>query len=425
MAESSAVIAHLTWALADGIGPILFRRIVERFGDAQRALCATAAQLAEIKGIGRERATRIMTSLDTARAQRELEVSIAANLKIVTPLDPEFPEGLRRIPDPPIVLFVKGELRETDAMAIAVVGSRQCTIYGSEQARRFGELLAGAGFTVVSGLARGIDSFAQHGAIDAGGRSIGVLGCGLNEVYPPENLALAERVVACGALLSELPIGASVQRGNFPPRNRIIAGMTLGTLVVEAAHRSGALITARLANEYNRELFAVPGRVQDPMSMGTNALIRDGAAKLVTCLEDILDGLGEVGAAVRRGSAAPADAGASSSIVRSASVAADGPNDEGDLFTPPPGRARADTSVPGAAPGAFPTDRPADGRAAPPAGLSPTEQRVLELVADAPLLQDVVLSASGLAVGEVLAAFTTLELKGLIRRLPGQMLARR
>ncbi|MCG3129014.1 MAG: hypothetical protein CHACPFDD_03910 [Phycisphaerae bacterium] len=417
MSDSNTVIAHLAWALADGIGPILFRRIVERFGDAERALGASALHLAEIKGVGRDRAERIMSSLALERAGQELEKSTAAGLRIVTPADAEFPEGLRKIPDPPIVLFVKGELRTTDALAIAVVGSRQCTIYGSEQARRFGELLAGAGFTVVSGLARGIDSFAQHGALDAGGRSIGVLGCGLDEVYPPENKSLADRVTACGALLSELPIGAAVQRGNFPPRNRIIAGMTLGTLVVEAAHRSGALITARLASEYNRELFAVPGRVQDPMSMGANALIRDGGAKLVTCLEDILDALGEVGTALRRGHVEqPPSAALPRSHPAKSQAAAD------PSATEPP---RSPTS-PRASPAA--RSRSTGDLFAPPPelpGLSPTEQRVLALLSDGPVLQDVVLSAAGLAAGDVLAAFTTLELKGLVRRLPGQMITRR
>jgi DNA processing protein len=293
-------------------------------------------------------------------------------VRLICREDADFPPGLRQVPDVPIVLYVRGELRPTDAVAIAIVGSRRCTIYGSEQARRFGELLASAGFTVVSGLARGIDPFAHHGAVDAGGRSIAVMGNGLHEVYPAENRTLAEKLLESGAWISELPIRAAVRAENFPSRNRIIAGMTLGTIVVEAANRSGALITARLANEYNREVFAVPGRAQDPMSGGTNALIRDGSAKLVTCLEDVLQELGDVGA--RLGAKPPA----------------------------------------------------ADPRPAVQEALSVTalERCVLDAVGPDPMLQDGVLSAVDGAPGELLAAITSLELKGLIRRLPGSMVVR-
>ena len=307
-------------------------------------------------------------------------------MRIICRADPDYPEGLKRIPDGPIVLYVKGELRPTDAIALAIVGSRRCTIYGSEQARRFGELLAGAGFTVVSGLARGIDAFAHHGAVEAGGRSIAVMGRGLTEVYPPENAALASKILENGAWVTELPMQAAVRAENFPSRNRIIAGMTLGTLVVEAAARSGALITARLASEYNREVFAVPGRVQDPMSFGTNALIRDGAAKLVMSLEDILDELGEVGERMRR-------------VIDTGASRASATNDA------------AQSEEPGAA--------------RPPGPLSAAESRVYEILGYDPVLQDVVLRAAELPAGEVLAALTALELKGLVRRLPGNLVVRR
>ena len=290
---------YLRWALTDGIGPLTFSRMLIQLGDPAEALGASAGVLQTVKGIGREKASAIARSRDSAAVDEEVSAAEVHGVRIVCRADAEYPEGLKRIPDAPIVIYVKGDLLPTDVVALAIVGSRRCTIYGSEQARRFGELLAGAGFTVVSGLARGIDAFAQHGAADAGGRSIAVMGRGLAEIYPPENEALATRLLEHGAWVSELPMQAAVRAENFPSRNRIIAGMTLGTLVIEAAQRSGALITARLATEYNREVFALPGRAQDPMSIGTNALIRDGGAKLVMSLEDILEEISEVAEALR------------------------------------------------------------------------------------------------------------------------------
>jgi DNA processing protein len=381
---------HLRWALTDGIGPLTFSRLLIQLGDPEKALGASAQILQTVRGIGREKAAEIARGRDSAAVELEIAAAVEHDVRIICRADEEYPEGLKRIPDAPIVLYVKGELRPTDAVAIAVVGSRRCTIYGSEQARRLGELLAGAGFTVVSGLARGIDAFAHHGAVDSGGRSIAVMGQGLTAVYPPENRALAEKLLERGAWLSELPMKAAVRAENFPGRNRIIAGLALGTVVVEAAQRSGALITARLASEYNREVFAVPGRVQDPMSQGTNALIRDGAAKLVMCLEDILDELGEVGRAMRSGVA-----------VAPGAVAAGAPA----------GRSSEGT-------------RPSGGCAAP-LGLSAAEQRVYDAIGYDELLQDAVIRAAELPPGEVLAALTSLELKGLIRRLPGNLVVRR
>lgn len=374
---------HLQWALTDGVGPLGFTRLLNHFGDAEKALGAPAAELARVHRFGSRKAERIARSRDAASIDEEIETAATHGVRIICRADPDYPTGLKQIPDAPIVLYVKGEYRETDAVALAVVGSRRCTIYGSEQARRFGALLAGAGFTIVSGLARGIDSFAHHGAVEAGGRAIAVLGCGLTDVYPPENRALAAKVLEGGAWFSELPMKASVRRENFPSRNRIIAGMTLGTLVVEAARRSGALITARLASEYNREVFAVPGRLQEPMSEGTNALIRDGAAKLVTGLDDVLEGLGEVGYRMMLG------------------------------------RNRSNGDAPARGDRREPTGPPA------PATLSGVERRVYDVVPYDAVLQDVVIRAAGLPAGDVLGALTTLELKGLVKRLPGNLVIRR
>lgn len=367
---------HLRWALTPGVGPIVFGHLIERFGDAEQALGASAAEFERVPKVGRKKAEAIARGVDAVELDGEIAAAAEHGVRIVCQADEEYPLALRRIADPPIVIYVKGTLPATDAVALAIVGTRRCSMYGSEQARRFGELLAQVGFTVVSGLARGVDAFAHHGAVDVGGRSIGVLGNALREIYPPENASLAEKMLEKGALISELPMAANVDRGNFPNRNRIIAGLTLGTLVIEAPTRSGALITARLAAEYNREVFALPGRCDDGNSLGTNKLIRDGGAKLVLDLQDILDELGEVGY----------------------------------LMMPKPG--------------ADPDTAPQQSTPKSAGQLSIVESQVLGAVGYEPLLTQTIASATGLAIGEVLGALTSLELKRLVRRLPGQMVVR-
>jgi len=392
---SEAARLHLKWALIDGVGPLTFTRLVNHFGSVERLCAASASELAKVERVGSARAEQIARDRDGAVVEDEIRLAAQYGVRIVCRQDPEYPPGLRQIPDAPIVLYVKGQYLPTDAIAITVVGSRRCTIYGSEQARRFGELLAGAGFTVVSGLARGVDAFAHHGAVAAGGRTVAVLGCGLTAIYPPENRALAEKILENGALISELPLRASVKRENFPSRNRIMAGMTLGTLVIEAARRSGALITARLANDYNREVFAVPGRLLEPMSEGTNALIRDGIAKLVTDLDDILDELGEVGYQMKlKRQEFEREAGRSRRATASSEPARGQPDDTQDA------------------------DRGG-------LNLSALERRVYEVIGYDERLQDVIIQAAELPAGEVLGAITSLELKGLVRRLPGNLVVRR
>lgn len=399
---SDTALSHWRWALVDGVGPLTFARLLERFGDAETAWRASAAELQHVEGIGSNKADRIARARGEPRWEEEAQAAEQHGLRVICRADAEYPPGLRFIPDAPIVLYVKGELRPTDAVALAVVGSRRCSVYGAEQARRFGELLASVGFTVISGLARGIDAFAQHGAVDVGGRSIAVIGNGLSEIYPPENRALADKLIEHGAWVSELPIRTAVRAGNFPARNRIIAGMSLGVLVVEAAARSGALITARFASEYNREVFAVPGRAQDATAMGTNDLIRKGAAKLVTCLEDILSEFGDVGRILT-------GLGVSGEVATAAAQRAASVHEE---------------SAPDAAEDAA-ANSGERSRFVPDLALNDAERQVLACLGDESSLQDAVLQAVALPTGEALAAFTSLELKGLVRRLPGQMIARR
>ncbi len=423
---SDACRDALRWSLVDGVGPVLFDRLVRECGGASAALGASASRLAQIRGFSAESAERIAAQRDRVLIEPELDAAARHGVRMLCAADAAYPAGLRRIPDPPIVLYVRGELRETDAVALAIVGSRRCSIYGGEQARRFGELLAGVGLTVVSGLARGIDSFAHLGALDAGGRCVAVLGCGLHEIYPPENLALAQRVAACGALLSELPMETAVRATNFPARNRIIAGMALGTLVVEAAARSGALITARLASEYNREVFAIPGRVQDASAIGVNKLIRDGGAKLVTCLEDVLDELQEVGRALAGRAAAPTAAD------RTAAGGVEDENgagsDHGMTTARGDGASSSRVNEEAARRGDDAAGHPTgdDGATALPAGMAlpADEAHLLALLGPDARSRDELLRSASLAPGAVLAALTSLELKGLVRRLPGQLVQR-
>jgi DNA processing protein len=281
--------------LAEGVGPIQFKKVLERFGSIDRALGASADELTRVNGFGPQSARKAAASRDAADVDQEASLADRHGVSIHCILDEDYPEILRHLPDPPPILYVKGRYLPEDALAIAIVGARRCTHYGREQANRFAGILAEAGLAIVSGMAYGADTAAHRGCLIAGGRTIAVLGCGLSQVYPPENAELAERIVEHGALISELPMSAQPLARHFPKRNRIIVGLSLGVLVVEAAARSGALITGRLASEYNREVFAVPGRLDNPYAVGVNSLIRDGHAKLAMDLDDILGELGEVG----------------------------------------------------------------------------------------------------------------------------------
>lgn len=277
-------------SLIPGVGRVLFKRLVDHFGSPKAALSATQGQLCKVEGIG-EKTAREMASFDWEKGlKRELEQIEKRGLSVITLTDATYPSPLRTIPDPPPLLYAQGEWKEGDACSIALVGSRSPTSYGRLMTERLSRELAELGFTVVSGLARGIDSCAHRGAMAAGGRTIAVLGCGLAVIYPPESGPLREEIARAGAVLSEFPLFAKPERLNFPVRNRLISGLSLGTLVVEAAAQSGALITANFALEQGREVFAVPGPAYSPKSKGAHRLIKMGG-KLVEGVEDILEEL--------------------------------------------------------------------------------------------------------------------------------------
>jgi len=355
--------------LVEGVGPIRLRQLLEFFGDATAILRASRPQLLQVRGIGEDTATAI--------ANWEKDIDLAAELKraadfgcrIVIQADPEYPETLRQIYDPPILLYVKGDLLPRDKNSVAIVGSRMTTPYGMEVARKLGYQLAYLGVTVVSGGARGIDSAAHQGAISAKGRTLAVLGTGINICWPAENAKLFEQIAANGALVTQFPFNRPGDKQSFPIRNRIVAGMTLGTVVVEANLSSGALITANFANEYGRQVFAVPGRIDSPRSKGCHDLIKKGA-KLCEGAEDILS--------------------------------------EFEYLFPQSNRPAS----------------PAETGTLPALELSEKEQKVYDTLSNEEITIDDVIRRSGLPASAASVALLSLEMKRVIRQLPGKLFVR-
>ncbi|MDD4953467.1 MAG: DNA-processing protein DprA [Candidatus Omnitrophica bacterium] len=273
--------------MACDIGSTRLKKLLEYFGKPQEILEAPQEKLNAVAGIGENIASRIR-ALKSEDISKEFKSAQRLGLKILTPEDAEYPHNLKYIYDPPIVLYVKGELEPEDSLALGIVGSRRASFYGLSCAQRFAEELSAHNFTIVSGMARGVDTAAHRGALKAGGRTIAVIGSGFNNIYPQENVGLAEEIAASGAVISEFSINTQPLPQNFPRRNRIISGLSLGILVVEAAQNSGAMITADCALEQGREVFALPGKVDSATSFGPNTLIKQGA-KLVCAVEDILE----------------------------------------------------------------------------------------------------------------------------------------
>ena len=273
--------------MIEGIGPVRARSLLEHFGDASRILSASRPELLRVRSIGEDIAERIAHWENSVDLTGELQRITDFGCRILIQSDEQYPALLREIYDPPLVLYVRGELTAKDKNAVAMVGSRMTTHYGIETARKLAYQLAYTGVTVVSGGARGIDTAAHQGALSAKGRTIAILGTGINLIWPPENAALFERIAAHGAVMTQFPFNRPADKQSFPIRNRIVAGMTLGTVVVEANLTSGSLITANFATEYGRQIFAVPGRIDSPRSKGCHDLIKKGA-KLCESAEDIL-----------------------------------------------------------------------------------------------------------------------------------------
>lgn len=295
--ERGRLLATVCLSIIPEMGPVSFDRLLARFRTPERVLNASRSDLMSVEGV-KSRLVLAITEAKLEDAERELELVRKAGGSILTRED--LPPGLKVLDDSPIILYVKGKLEETDAIAVAIVGSRRCTVYGRNNAERLGYQLAERGITVVSGMARGIDTAAHRGALKAGGRTIAVLGSGLSNVYPAENKKVAERIAGSGAVVSEYSMGMEPLPGNFPRRNRIISGLSLGVVVVEAAQSSGSLITATWAAEQGKDVFAVPGKAGSPTSKGTHSLIKSGA-KLVDGVDDIIDELGELGCLIQDG----------------------------------------------------------------------------------------------------------------------------
>ena len=273
-----------------GVGIVLGQRLLQRFGSPGAVFKASFQDLVAVKGITAAMAQAIAGFRDWDKLEERLAQLTAQGAEMVTQDDPRFPAGLPLIPYPPPLLYIKGTLTPADSLAVAIVGTRGASYYGLKAARRLAGALAARGVTVVSGLARGIDTAAHQGALEMSGRTLAVLGCGLDVVYPPENLKLYQEIPEHGALVSEFPLGTPPEARNFPIRNRIISGLALGVVVIEAGVKSGTAITVRYALDQGREVFAVPGPIDSPTSTGPHRLIQEGA-KLVQDVEDILNEL--------------------------------------------------------------------------------------------------------------------------------------
>jgi DNA processing protein len=344
------------------VGPVLFRRLLERFETPARVFSASAGQLAEVRGMTPQIVTSLATPACRRFAEEECRKIADAGIRLLSFLDADYPRRLFEIGDPPPLLYLRGTLPAWDP-ALAVVGSRRATREGLKVAERLSTEIAAAGIVVVSGLARGIDSAAHRGALAGGGATVAVLGCGVDVAYPPENRDLADQIALSGCIISEFPMGTQPLAEHFPRRNRIISGLSRGVLVVEAVEKSGSLITASYALDQGREVMAIPGPISSPANRGSNRLIKQGA-QLVDCIEDILE-----------------------------ATRLDRLRQHPSLFDPVP--------------------------MAPRSTLTPREAAVYELVAQGPRHLDEITQALELTPGEVSAMVLGLELKGMLVQLPG------
>src|SRR3981189_317278 len=287
--ELEASLSWLAMTMTPGIAARLSARLLREFGSPEGVFRASLTAL-EACNLPAPAAQAIFKKQNFWRAEKEVAALRAVGAKLVNWTDPEYPQSLLQIYDPPVMLYVRGDPDVLNLPSIGIVGTRRPTLYGTQMAERLGRELAARGLVLVSGMARGIDAIGHQGAMAVNGRAVGVLGTGVDICYPKENKKLYEKVLQRGAIISEFPLGTHPAPENFPIRNRIVAGMPLGVVVVEGAQYSGSLITARLAMEFGREVFGVPGNVTQPVSFAPNQLIKQGA-KLITCAADVIEEL--------------------------------------------------------------------------------------------------------------------------------------
>lgn len=387
MPDSPDFADHLALALVPGLGPKLTAALLARFGSPAAARRATAAELLEIPQIGEKLAASLSAALRTADIGPELDLLSRYDVRPVPLGFPGYPPPLASVVAPPPLLYFRGAWADADANAIGIVGSRACTAYGRKMAEHLARDLVRAGFTIVSGLARGIDGVAHRAALDAGGRTIAVLAGGLSSIYPPEHADLAGAVAKQGAVVTETPMTVAPQPGMFPARNRIISGLSRAVIIVEANAKSGALITASHAGEQGREVFAVPGAADSPASAGCLELIRKGA-RLVRSADDVIEDLKGISTAEYHR-----------------------PENRGQKI-------EADTRVAATRSGAI------DAPSSPPLQLDPTQQRVYDALA-AKRHADELSRELGLPAGDLARTLMQLELKKAVRRLPGNFYERR
>ena len=367
--ELDSSLSWLSLGLTPGLASRLSARLLKEFGSPEEIFRAPLRQL-EACNLPSPVAQAVFKKEAFKRAEKELAgVRKIDNCKLINWTEPEYPQTLLQIYDPPVLLYVRGDPQVLNLPSIAIVGTRRPTLYGTQMAERLGRDLAACGLVIVSGMARGIDAIGHQGAMAANGRAMGVLGTGIDVCYPKENKKLYEKVLERGAILSEFPLRTHPAPENFPVRNRIVAGMPLGVVVVEGAQYSGSLITARLAMEFGREVFGVPGNVTQPVSFAPNQLIKQGA-KLVAGAEDVIEEL--------------------STPVRAMLVQAEQPErEQRNLLAE--------------------------------AGLSGAEKKVYDLLStEEPMHIDDIVEASGLNSSEVLATLFDLEMKGIVRQSPGK-----
>ena len=400
---SNETISLIHLNLIQGVGLKTVQVLRDVFGSTDRALQASSDELRKIEELSPAVCDLLIHKPVLYPIEQELELIHKYGCQVVTLYDAAYPPHLKEIDTPPFVLYVKGELTAEDALSISLVGSRDAKDYGRKVGYRLSYQLAQRGVTVVSGLARGIDTSAHRGALEAGGRTIAVMGNGLSVIYPATNSNLAEKIEASGALISEFPMAAKPMPRNFPRRNRIISGLTLGTVVVEASNRSGALITARLAAEQNREVFAVPGEIFSELSAGTHRLINEGA-KLINTVDDLLNELPP--------------------HVLNQIQSQTSPSSVPDMEADPTQASPVETSD---------TKRVASKRSPeaqhpvstlPPPDLTPDEKTVFEAIEVPSSHIDTIVRTTQLPISQVSSVLLMLELKGIVQQLPGKQFAK-